>query len=307
MTTPAEPPAAAPTEPPRTITPDTPEAPPPEAIEESAPTPEAPPPEAIEEAAPAARESARWRPRVAIAVVILALVVTQAVALGIMFAAGGDDASDAAIAGAFVLADLLLVAIIVAFASRGAERLTGATLGVRRTPFWRAVGWTLAIWIGILTLEGLYALLVGGFSNVEEDPGITDGEMVLILLAVAVVTPIAEELAFRGYLFPALTRWRGPWIGALVTALIFGAAHVASSPVLAVPALALFGFGACMLFWFTGSLLPCVGLHAANNALVMSVGGDWTWQVLAAVVGCVALSVLLLLPFARERAPYAAA
>ena len=292
MTTPAEPPTAAPTEPPRTVTPD---------------TPEAPPAEAIEEAAPAARESARWRPRVAIGVVILGLVVSQAVALGIMFAAGGEDASDAAVAGAFVLADLLLVAIIVAFASRGAERLTGATLGVRRTPFWRAVGWTLAIWIGILTLEGLYALLVGGFSNVEEDAGITDGEMVLILFAVAVITPIAEELAFRGYLFPALTRWRGPWIGALVTALIFGAAHVASSPVLAVPALALFGFGACMLFWFTGSLLPCVGLHAANNALVMSVGGAWTWQVLVAVIGCVALSVLLMLPFARERAPYAAA
>jgi membrane protease YdiL (CAAX protease family) len=126
----------------------------------------------------------------------------------------------------------------------------------------------------------------------------------MILFAVAVVTPIAEELAFRGYLFPALTRWRGPWIAAVLTALLFGAAHVLSSPVEVLPALAVFGFGACLLFWFTGSLLPCVALHAGNNALVMSVGGDWTWEVPVAIAACVTLSVVLLLPLAREREPH---
>ena len=129
---------------------------------------------------------------------------------------------------------------------------------------------------------------------------------VLILFAVAVLAPVVEELAFRGYLFPALTRWRGPWVGAALTALLFGAAHFASSPLAALPALAVFGFGACLLYWFTGSLLPCVGLHAANNALVMSVGGAGTWQV-PALIGCVLLAILLLLPFARERAPQPAA
>jgi hypothetical protein len=47
---------------------------------------------------------------------------------------------------------------------------------------------------------------------------------------------------------------------------------VLSSPVEALPALAVFGFGACLLFWFTGSLLPCVAPYAGNDALVMSVG-----------------------------------
>jgi uncharacterized protein len=248
--------------------------------------------------------AARWRPPVAAAVVVAGLVVGQLVALGVILVAGDTDA---VMAGAFVLADLVLVAIIVGSAARGSERLTAATLGVRRTRFWRAVGWTLAIWVGVLALEALWAALVGGFSNVEEDPGITERELILILFAIAVVTPIAEELAFRGYLFPALTRWRGPWIGALLTALLFGVAHVVSSPVEAIPALAVFGFGACLLFWFTGSLLPCVGLHAANNAMVMSIGGDWTWEVPVAMLACTTLSVLLLLPFAREREPYSAA
>jgi uncharacterized protein len=248
--------------------------------------------------------AARWRPPVAVAVVVAGLVVGQLIALAVILVAGDSDRVTAA---AFVLADLLLVAIIVGSAARGAERLTAATLGVRRTRFWRAVGWTLAIWVGVTALEALWAALVGGFSNVEEDPGITDGELIAILFAIAVITPIAEELAFRGYLFPALSRWHGPWIGALLTALLFGAAHVVSSPVEALPALAVFGFGACLLFWFTGSLLPCVALHAGNNALVMSVGGDWTWQVLVAIVACVTLSVLLLLPFAREREPQSVA
>lgn len=246
-------------------------------------------------------QPARWRPPVAVAVVIVGLVVGQLVALAAILAAGD---SEPVMAAAFVVADLLLVAVIVASAGRGAGRLTAATLGIRRTRFWRAVGWSLAIWIGVLAIEALWALLVGGFSNVEEDPGVSEGELVMILFAVAVVTPIAEELAFRGYLFPALTRWRGPWIAAVLTALLFGAAHVLSSPVEALPALAVFGFGACLLFWFTGSLLPCVALHAGNNALVMSVGGDWTWEVPVAIAACVTLSVVLLLPLAREREPH---
>jgi uncharacterized protein len=265
-------------------------------------TTHAEPPPATETVAPP--RPARWRPPVAVAAVIGGLVVSQLVALGAILVAGDTDTMTAV---AFVLADLLLVAIIVVSAERGAERLTAATLGVRRTRFWRAVCWTLAIWIGILTIEALWAALVGGFSNVEEDPGITERELIFILFAVAVVTPIAEEIAFRGYLFPALTRWRGPWIGALVTALIFGAAHVLSSPIEAMPALAVFGFGACLLFWFTGSLLPCVALHAGNNAMVMSVGGDWTWQVPVAIGACMTLSIAVLLPFAREQAPQAAA
>jgi membrane protease YdiL (CAAX protease family) len=149
----------------------------------------------------------------------------------------------------------------------------------------------------------LWALVVGGASNAEESGHAGTVAMLLILLAVAVVAPIVEELAFRGYVFPALTQWRGPWVAAGLTAVLFGAAHVASSPVAALPALAVFGFGACLLFWFTGSLLPCVGLHAANNAIVVGVAADWAWQVPLALLACPTLSILVLLPFARSRAP----
>jgi CAAX protease family protein len=250
---------------------------------------------------------ARWRPPVAVAAVLVGLVAGQAAAVAVILAAGGRDASDEATALGLVLADVIVLAIILAFAARGAERLTAATLGVRRARFWPAVGWAVLFWIGISAVSALWGLLVGGVSGEEEGgpPGI--GALLLILLGVAVTAPIVEELAFRGYLFPALTRWRGPWIAAALTAVLFGLAHVAASPPAALPILALFGFVACLLFWFTGSLLPCVGLHALNNAIVVSASADWTWQGPVAVLACVLVSVLLLLPFARERAPQAAA
>src|ERR671922_13393 len=114
------------------------------------------------------RAVARWRPPVAIAAVILGLVAGQAVAFGIILAAGGRDAADEITALALVAADLIVLGIVLAFAARGAERLAPATFGVRRTSFWTAVGWTFAIWVGVAALEGLWALLVGDTSNTEE-------------------------------------------------------------------------------------------------------------------------------------------
>jgi uncharacterized protein len=71
--------------------------------------------------------------------------------------------------------------------------------------------------------------------------------------------------------------------------------------------IAAMGFFLAFVFWTSGSLLPCIALHAANNALVLSVSLGWTWQVPLAVVGVPALALLALAPLARERAPQAAA
>ena len=72
-----------------------------------------------------------------------------------------------------------------------------------------------------------------------------------------------------------------------------------------LPALAFFGVAACLLFWFTGSLLPCIAVHAFNNAIAMGTLAGWDWQIPLVVIGAVTLSVVLMLPFAGERAPQA--
>src|SRR4051812_44868722 len=109
----------------------------------STPLPEAPPTDApvADAAVPERRRKrfARWRPRTALAVVILALIGSQLVALALVLAAGGSDGLDWVAASGLVVADIFLVGVVVAFARRGAEKLGAATFGIRRTAFWPAV------------------------------------------------------------------------------------------------------------------------------------------------------------------------
>lgn len=251
---------------------------------------------------------ARWRPGVAVGVVAGALIGSQLVALAIVFAAGGDDAPLGVQAGVLVLADLLLLAAVLWFARRGAEQLGAATLGIRRTKFWQSVGWMLVVYFMVSVFNVVWLLVVGtgggGPSRAHETGHHASAAVIAAyVFGVAVTAPIVEEISFRGYLFPALTRWRGPWIGALCTAVLFGLAHSAVYPPQLLPLMAVFGFGACLLYWFTRSLLPCVALHAMNNSLVTGIQLHWTWQVPLLMLGCMTVALLLLAPFARERAP----
>src|SRR4051812_33523643 len=246
--------------------------------------------------------TARWRPIPAVAAVVVGLVVSQAIGIGIAELVGGG----ARIALSVVLADVLLLVIVLAVASRGAERLGGATLGIRRTSLGPAFGWGAALLFCSFAVNALLALLLGGdggsggtrHHHVEH---LAVGKAVLLTLGIAVTAPLAEEIAFRGYLFPALTRWRGPWLGAALTPPLFWAPPLAALPVVMLPGAAAFGFGACMLFWFTGSLLPGVAVHSLNNAIVLTVvtGG----RLAPALPAAPLLALLVLLPFARERAP----
>src|SRR4051812_39194221 len=165
---------------------------------------------------PRRRGYASWRPTSALAVVVVALVAGQAIAFAVELLAGGaDDKIDGVTAISLILADVVMIAVVIAFARRSTERLTAATLGIRRTAFGPALGWILAIYFGVIALEGLYALLITalGAGGVErQDVGAPGAPSTVTAIAtfaaIAVAAPIGEEIAFRGYLFPALTRWR---------------------------------------------------------------------------------------------------
>src|SRR5688572_23371196 len=111
--------------------------------------------------APASRRRriARWKPPVAVAAVVLGLLAGQGISLGLMLAFGGDEPGVVDGLG-LIAADVVLIAIIVFFARKGA-RLSAGTLGIRRTRFWPAVGWALAFFAATIALEGLWTLLVG--------------------------------------------------------------------------------------------------------------------------------------------------
>ena len=96
------------------------------------------------------------------------------------------------------------------------------------------------------------------------------GWVVFSALALAVWTPIAEEVFFRGFILQGLAgRW-GFAPALVVSAAIFSALHLA--PALLLPVFftgLLLGY----LYRRTGSLWPCIAVHAAQN--LVAVIGAW--------------------------------
>lgn len=249
---------------------------------------------------------AAWGPLSATIAVVIGLVAGLGSAALLLLA----DDGRAVTAASGLLTDVVLLAIVVGVAARGAQRLGGSTLGLRRTAFWPALGWGAAVFVGVLVAEGVLAAIIGSLvggtgsgpdGGGRHAAGAFDPAVAILLVgAVAVSAPIVEEITFRGYLFPALTGWRGPWVGALLTAVVFGAAHVLALPPAFLPGIAVFGFGACLLRWFTGSLLPGIAVHSFNNAIVLAAlsEGQLWWAIPVAPLLCLALVA----PFSRTRA-----
>jgi sodium transport system permease protein len=98
--------------------------------------------------------------------------------------------------------------------------------------------------------------------------------LVWILLALAVVPGVAEEFFFRGLLFSSLRKVTTPWRTVLAAAVLFGLFHVVAGTVLAPERFLPSAFLGLVLGWVrmrTGSVFPCMLLHAIHNGLILSV------------------------------------
>ena len=130
-------------------------------------------------------------------------------------------------------------------------------------------------------------------------------------LFVCAVAPMAEEFFFRGFLFGILRRMHvniaghelGPWIAAVIVGLLFGLAHFDSAqPEFLIP-LGFLGFVLCIVRWRTGSLYPCMALHAINNCIALGVN-ELNWnggKIVALTVGALAVIALLTGPLSTTR------
>ncbi|MDE3133948.1 MAG: CPBP family intramembrane metalloprotease [Acidobacteriota bacterium] len=131
-------------------------------------------------------------------------------------------------------------------------------------------------------------------------------------LFVCAVAPMAEEFFFRGFLFGVLARMRvrvaghelGPWLAAAFVGLLFGLAHYDSAqPEFLIP-LGFLGFVLCIVRWRTGSLYPCMALHAINNCIALGVN-ELGWnggEIVALTLGALAVIALVTAPLARGSA-----
>lgn len=165
----------------------------------------------------------------------------------------------------------------------GFGRLPWSALGLRPVPaglYLRALGW----WLLCLPLVAaiLYATYkITGRAAIEEQldmmPDLSGDDgmaTAFFIVLVGVLSPIAEELVFRGVLFAWLRRHVGFWAAGLFSALAFAGAH--GIPDIILPT-AVLGLLFAWIYERTGSLWPAMAAHVAHNLLVTGVMLPTMW------------------------------
>lgn len=268
---------------------------------------------------PAGTQAARWPLWTAFVAVLTALVlgnILGGIVLGIA-TAGGADSDDTPVAWTMVANGFFQLALLGTawFFARTYGGATAERFGLRTVRLWPAVGWSVlallayyifqGVWISLLNLQNETDDITG---KLQSDP--TTATVALIAVFAVVIAPIAEETFFRGYVFTALRSSLPTGWAAVITGVIFGAVHGFGSPIGFLLPLAALGIVLCLVYWKTGSLLPCIALHLTNNAVALTVALDWTWQGVVLWAGAMLAAAGLVLPFVavarRVRGPHLA-
>jgi membrane protease YdiL (CAAX protease family) len=156
-----------------------------------------------------------------------------------------------------------------------AENLTLAELWHRLAP--GRPGRDLAWGLAFLTLALGLVIAVAVLSNLLLRPtqspqrdlqdlvrGLSGwGPSLALFLTVAVLAPIFEELLFRGFLLPVLTRSQGMAAALALSALLFGAIHLQP---MGLPILSALGLVLGLAIRHTGTLRTPILVHACWNA-----------------------------------------
>ena len=122
-----------------------------------------------------------------------------------------------------------------------------------------------AVLVNLVIAIGLAYVFPESAGNVETVFGdIMSGNVLAVLLVVAVAPAVCEEMLFRGVILHSLqARYRVPSAIA-VTAILFGLYHM--SVIKFIPT-GLLGLLFCIVAWKTGSIYPAMLMHFINNAI----------------------------------------
>jgi membrane protease YdiL (CAAX protease family) len=140
--------------------------------------------------------------------------------------------------------------------------------GFRRPRLGPAVGWSLVAVAAYIALALLYTLILQPDNPEPIETGERYGTLIGSCVIIVVVAPLFEEIFFRGFLYRILRSRIGLWPALVIGGSLFGAVHLSSGGPLAVALIAPLGFLLCLLYERSGSLYPCIALHALNNGIV---------------------------------------
>jgi hypothetical protein len=201
----------------------------------------------------------------AVSATLLLLVVTQGLAL----LRRGARLDLVSLTGGEAL--VYVLAVFGVLRVHAAPKKAKDALGLRRSdPGLAALGLGLGLAL-LLPVESIRQLMERRWPTPVEELAAratllsadSVGQKLVIVLCVACVGPLVEELFFRGALFGALARNRGAAGAAITVAVAFTLSHLdfRTWPALIVVAAVLSHLRAA-----SGSLLPCLALHVGFNA-----------------------------------------
>jgi hypothetical protein len=126
--------------------------------------------------------------------------------------------------------------------------------------------------ISLLVVQLVFALML----DIEFQPAQITDEIWIKVGSIIIIAPFVEEIVFRGYIFPEISRFSSYWIGAIFSSMIFAIIHYPiwfyngySIQLVAINSLIAFGFGimACLVVKLTNSIFPAFALHGLNNLI----------------------------------------
>ena len=209
-----------------------------------------------------------------IVLVLISLIPVTGISIGIGGLAGHYDEATTVWVSIHLMA-LAIIAVVwrLGIYRRPAPwRLLG--LGALNFPVVKAGVMALGALGASLLFTVAYASVVDLFSSDLLSPPDIGAEIafpgaavLFTFQAVAVVTPLTEEVFFRGFVFSGLMPRFGVVKAMLVSAAIFSAFHVTVGVLIPV---FVTGLLLALLYHKTGSLWPCILAHAGQNALAVA-------------------------------------
>ena len=140
----------------------------------------------------------------------------------------------------------------------------------RTIPDFGTKGWARELgtgWVAgfiLFTVVIAVIALLGGYHVIGTNPA----TVLLVPIIVTTCTGFTEEILFRGIIFRLTERLLGSWLALLLSAALFGAAHLSNPNATGLAAIAIALEAGVMLgavYMVTRRLWAAIGLHAAWN------------------------------------------
>ncbi|HEY1123150.1 MAG TPA: type II CAAX endopeptidase family protein, partial [Haloferula sp.] len=180
---------------------------------------------------------------------------------------------------ASIVFQFLIMGMVIVFVSWRVKIVEWLGLRWKKWPFVFAIApvtvFFMWCFMGVLFVTGWNTWLEKslGIESMQEAvkvfKEVKDPVVIALMAATAAfVAPMAEEVVFRGYLYPAAKRFCGPAAGIIFSSLVFAAAH---GHVVALLPLFVLAVILCLLYEFTGSIWACMSVHFLFNAATVTI------------------------------------